>query len=55
MRDPWTAKRSNQSFPKEINPECSLEDGWMERLMHRWKGRQTDTHIPRWMDTQIDR
>jgi len=23
-RVPWTAKRSNQSFLKEINPECSL-------------------------------
>ena len=25
MRVPWTARRSNQSFLKEINPECSLE------------------------------
>ena len=25
MRVPWTAKRSNQSILKEINPECSLE------------------------------
>ena len=25
MRVPWTARRSNQSIPKEINPECSLE------------------------------
>ena len=25
MRVPWTAKRSNQSIPKEINPEYSLE------------------------------
>ena len=25
MRVPWTAKRSNQSVPKEINPEYSLE------------------------------
>ena len=22
---PWTARRSNQSIPKEISPECSLE------------------------------
>ena len=28
MRGPWTAKRSNQSVLKEINPEYSLE-GWM--------------------------
>ena len=26
MRVPWTARRSNQSILKEINPECSLED-----------------------------
>ena len=25
MRAPWTAKRSNQSILKEINPEYSLE------------------------------
>ena len=24
MRVPWTARRSNQSIPKEINPEYSL-------------------------------
>ena len=26
MRVPWTAKRSNQSIPKEISPGCSLEE-----------------------------
>ena len=25
LRDPWTAKRSNQSILKEISPGCSLE------------------------------
>ena len=25
MRAPWTARRSNQSILKEINPECLLE------------------------------
>ena len=25
LRTPWTARRSNQSILKEINPECSLE------------------------------
>ena len=29
LRVPWTAKRSNQSVLKEINPEYSLE-GWMQ-------------------------
>ena len=25
LRDPWTARRSNQSILKEISPQCSLE------------------------------
>jgi len=25
LRVPWTARRSNQSILKDINPECSLE------------------------------
>ena len=32
LRVPWTARRSNQSIPKEINPEYSLE-----RLMLKLK------------------
>ena len=32
MRVPWTARRSNQSIPKEISPEYSLE-GLMLKLM----------------------
>ena len=31
MRAPWTARRSNQSILKEINPEHSLE-GLMQKL-----------------------
>ena len=31
LRVPWTARRSNQSILKEINPECSLE-GLMVKL-----------------------
>ena len=31
LRVPWTAKRSNQSIPKEISPACSLE-GLMLKL-----------------------
>ena len=26
LRVPWTARRSNQSIPKEISPGCSLEE-----------------------------
>ena len=33
MRDPWTAKMSNQSILKEINPEYSLE-GLMLKLQY---------------------
>ena len=33
MRDPWTARRSNQSILKEITPEYSLE-GLMLKLQY---------------------
>ena len=44
LRAPWTARRSNQSILKEINPELSLE-GLMLRLKHQYFGhlmRRTD-------------
>ena len=31
LRVPWTARRSNQSILKEVNPDCSLE-GLMLKL-----------------------
>ena len=37
LRVPWTARRSNQSIPKEINPEYSLE-GLMLKLKHQYFG-----------------
>ena len=37
MRVPWTAKRSNQSILKEINPEYSLE-GLMLKLNLQYFG-----------------
>ena len=37
MRVPWTARRSNQSFLKEISPECSLE-GLMLKLKLQYFG-----------------
>ena len=37
MRVPWTAKRSNQSILKEINPGCSLE-GLMLKLKLQYFG-----------------
>ena len=37
MRVPWTARRSNQSILKEINPGCSLE-GLMLNLKLQYFG-----------------
>ena len=39
MRVPWTARRSNQSFLKEINPGCSLE-GLMLKLKLQYFGHR---------------
>ena len=37
LRVPWTARRSNQSIPKEIGPGCSLE-GLMLKLKLQYFG-----------------
>ena len=37
LRVPWTARRSNQSIPKDISPGCSLE-GLMLRLKLQYFG-----------------
>jgi len=37
LRVPWTARRSNQSILKEINPQCSLE-GLMLKLKLQYFG-----------------
>ena len=37
MRVPWTARRSNQSFLREISPGCSLE-GLMLKLKLQYLG-----------------
>ena len=42
MRDPWTAKRSNQSILKEISPGCSLE-GMMLKLKLQYFGHLMQT------------
>ena len=34
LRVPWTARRSNQSFPEEISPVCLLE-GLILKLKHQ--------------------
>ena len=45
MRVPWTARRSNQSIPKEISPGCSLE-GLMLKLKLQYFG-----HLMRRVDS----
>ena len=48
LRVPWTARRSNQSIPKEISPECSLE-GLMLKLRLQYFGhvmRRAETLDP---------
>ena len=45
LRVPWTARRSNQSILKEINPQCSLE-----RLMLKLK-LQYFGHLMRRVDS----
>ena len=42
MRVPWTARRSNQSILKEINPECLLE-GQMSKLKLQYFGHLIQT------------
>ena len=45
LRDPWTARRSNQSTLKEISPGCSLE-GLMLKLKLQYFG-----HLMRRVDS----
>ena len=45
VRDPWTARRSNQSILKEISPRCSLE-GLMLKLKLQYFG-----HLMRRVDS----
>ena len=48
LRVPWTARRSNQSILKEINPGCSLE-GLMLKLKLQYFG-----HLMRRVDSSED-
>ena len=45
LRVPWTARRSNQSIPKEISPGCSLE-GLMLKLNLQYFGHLTHWKRP---------
>ena len=43
MRVPWTARRSNQSILKEINPECLLEGLMLKlKLLYLGIGKDPD-------------
>ena len=42
LQVPWTARRSNQSILKEINPECLLE-GLMLKLKIQYFGHLMQT------------
>ena len=43
MRVPWTARRSNQSIVKEINPEYSLEELMLKLQNFGHLKRRTDS------------
>ena len=45
LRDPWTARRSNQSILKEISPEYSLE-GLMLKLKLQYLGHMMRRKVP---------
>ena len=45
LRDPWTARRSNQSILKKINPEYSLE-GLMLKLKLQYFGHLMQRAYP---------
>ena len=46
LRVPWTASRSNQSIPKDINPEYSLE-GLMLKLKLQYLGYHAKSRLIR--------
>ena len=45
LKVPWTARRSNQSTLREINPECSLK-GLMLKLKLQYFGHLMQTAVP---------
>ena len=45
MRVPWTARRSNQSILKEINPGCSLEGLMLKLTLQYFVHLMRRTHL----------
>ena len=54
LRVPWTARRSNQSILKEINPEYSLEELMLKLKLqyfgHSLEDRLTGKYPDAWKD-----
>ena len=62
MRIPWTARRSNQSILKEINPEYSLEGlmlklklYYFDHLMHRTNSLERTLRLGKIEDRRRER
>ena len=53
LRVPWTARRSNQSILKEINPRCSLK-GLMLKLKLQYFGHLMQ-RVDSWEDSDAGR
>ena len=52
LRVPWTARRSNQSILKEINPEYSLKDWfWSSNTLSTWYEESTRWEKKTWEKT----
>ena len=50
LRVPWTPRRSNETFLREINPDCSLEElmlSWSFRTLATWCEEPTHWKRPR--------
>ena len=65
LRVPWTARRSNQSILKEINPECPPEGMMLNRMQRtdslektlmlgKTEGRRRGQQRMRWLDGITD-
>ena len=54
LRDPWTARRSNQSILKEISPEYSLEGLMLKLKLQLWPPDAKDWFFRKDHDTGKD-
>ena len=51
LRMPWTARRSNQSILKEINPEYHRKDwSWSSNTLATWSEESTHWKRPQWWE-----